>query len=267
MTCEDVTERKRAEEDLKRTLELSLRLRQEAEAANQAKTRFLASMSHELRTPLNAIIGFSEMLEDQIFGPLGDTQLKHVSHVLSSGRHLLRLINDLLDLAKVESGKMEIAVSGLDLKPLLESSFLVIKEEVDRQELQLDLFLDPILLNEQVDVDEMKLKQIMYNLLSNAAKFTPHGGSIAVDSRKDGDVLRVSVSDNGVGIDPEDLERVFDTFVQTDLPLGRSKVGTGLGLALTRRLVELHGGKIWVESQGKGKGSTFVFTIPIAKPD
>jgi PAS domain S-box-containing protein len=267
MTCEDITERKRAEEDLERTLELSLRLRQEAEAANQAKTRFLASMSHELRTPLNAIIGFSEMLEDQIFGPLDEIQLKHVSHVLSSGRHLLSLINDLLDLAKVESGKMELAVSDLDLKQLMDSSFLVIKREAARQDIHLDLLLDPTLLHEQVLADEMKLKQIMFNLLSNAVKFTPSGGSIRVDCRKDGNLLHVSVSDSGVGIDPNDTEKVFDTFVQADSTSNGLREGTGLGLALTRSLVDLHGGRIWVESQGRGKGSTFTFTIPVAQHD
>jgi predicted ATPase/signal transduction histidine kinase/tRNA A-37 threonylcarbamoyl transferase component Bud32 len=238
----------------------------EAEQANRAKSEFLANMSHELRTPLNAIIGFSELLEDQIFGKLSDTQLKHVSHVLSGGRHLLQLINELLDLAKVESGKMELEVSGLDLKQLLDSSLFLIKEKADRHGTQLDLFFDPVLLHQRVHADETKLKQIMFNLLSNAIKFTPDGGKIRVEASKKDGFLILRVADTGVGLKPEDKERIFEVFEQVEASRLGKLGGTGLGLTLTRRLVELHGGKIWVDSEGPGKGSAFTFTLPMTCP-
>jgi signal transduction histidine kinase len=234
-----------------------------AKAANRAKSEFLSSMSHELRTPLNAIIGFSEVLQDQHFGALNEKQSRQINHILSSGRHLLSLINDILDLAKVESGKMELELSPVRIAELIESSLVMIKEKALKHHLQLQEDLAPELADLTIPADERKLKQIMFNLLSNAAKFTPDGGEIKVVAMREAGDLVVSVSDTGIGIAPEDQERIFGAFEQVDSSYTRQQEGTGLGLGLTRRMVELHGGRIWVESAGKDRGSSFSFTIPI----
>lgn len=261
----DIADRKRVEEDLQKALDTSLELRAEAEAATLAKSEFLANMSHELRTPLNAILGFSEMLEDQMFGPLNDRQLEHVTHVINSGQHLLQLINDILDLSKVESGRMELEVYPLQVKTMLGNSIMMIKEKALRHRLKLELCVADNLENTKIIADEIRLKQIMFNLLSNAAKFTPERGSIRVNAENEAGNLVITVSDTGMGIPPEDRERVFDKFVQLRSTQRRRQFGTGLGLALTRQMVELHGGRIWVESEGLGKGCTFTFTIPLIK--
>ena len=234
-----------------------------AKAANRAKSEFLSSMSHELRTPLNAIIGFSEVLQDQHFGALNEKQSRQIHHILSSGRHLLSLINDILDLAKVESGKMALELSPVHIAELIKSSLVMIKEKALKHHLQLQEDLAPELADLTIPADERKLKQIMFNLLSNAAKFTPDGGEIKVVAMREAGDLVVSVSDTGIGIAPEDQERIFGAFEQVDSSYTRQQEGTGLGLGLTRRMVELHGGRIWVESAGKDRGSSFSFTIPI----
>ncbi len=234
-----------------------------AEVATQAKSDFLANMSHELRTPLNAILGFSEILSDQTFGELNQKQLKYTNHVFTSGRHLLALINDILDLAKVESGKMELECSTVAIRSLLEDSLVMIKEKAFKRGISLDIRIPDELSDLKFQADVRKLKQIVFNLLSNAVKFTPDGGTITLEGRQEKDELIVSVSDTGIGIKQEDLERVFGEFEQLDSSLARQQQGTGLGLALTRRLVELHGGRIRAESEGEGKGSTFTFVIPI----
>jgi len=252
----DITERKRMEEQLRMAKEA-------AEASNRAKSEFLANMSHELRTPLNAIIGFSEILSDQIFGELNQRQARYANNILTSGRHLLALINDILDLSKVESGKMELELSLVNIKRLLENSMVMIKEKAMKHGISLDLRIRDELANLEIQADEIKLKQIIFNILSNATKFTQDGGAITVEARREGVELAVSVSDTGIGIKAEDQERIFGEFVQVDSSYAREHQGTGLGLALTRRLVELHGGRIWVESEGEGKGSTFTFVIPI----
>ena len=253
--------------------------------ASRLKSQFLANMSHELRTPLNAIIGFSEILEDKTFGELNVKQAKYVNNVLVSGRHLLQLINDILDLSKVEAGKLELEPSSVNIKHLLENSLIMIKEKAMKHGIRLDSHISQELMGLKISADERKLKQIMFNLLSNAAKFTPDGGEIRMtadlaDSSSliaDRDkkipssheligpqkFLQISVADTGIGIKPEDQERIFSEFEQLDLSYDRTHEGTGLGLALTRRLVELHGGRIWVESEGEGKGSTFTFVIPV----
>ncbi|MBI5572677.1 MAG: AAA family ATPase [Desulfomonile tiedjei] len=234
-----------------------------AEQANRAKSEFLANMSHELRTPLNAIIGFSEILEDQQFGSLNLDQVKFVGHVLTSGRHLLHLINDVLDLAKVESGKMDLKLSRVRIRDLLASSLTMIKEKALKHNIGVSLRMDGALAGAEIAGDEIKLKQIMYNLLSNATKFTSDGGSIEVNAARDRNGLIVSVKDTGVGLRREDTERIFSAFEQVDSSYARRQEGTGLGLALTRRLVELHGGRIWAESEGLGKGAKFTFIVPL----
>jgi signal transduction histidine kinase len=255
----------------------ALRARDAAEQANRAKSEFLANMSHELRTPLNHVIGFTELVTDKRVGDLNQDQEEYLRDVLGSSRHLLSLINDILDLSKVEAGKMALEASEVNIRSLLESSLVMVKETAMKHQIRLALDYDSI--PERIRVDERKLKQVMYNLLSNAVKFTPDGGAVHVgtsfissthdsstgDHREQSlaaDHIRICVSDTGIGIKKEDLERIFAPFEQVDSSVGRKYKGTGLGLSLTRRFVELHGGKIWAESEGEGKGSTFVLLIP-----
>jgi diguanylate cyclase (GGDEF)-like protein len=234
-----------------------------AEQASRAKTEFLTNMSHELRTPLNAIIGFSEILEDQVCGQLNEKQLRYVSHVWNSGRHLLQLINDMLDLAKIESGKMELSVTEVDIRNLLEGSLIMVREKALKHGLTLRLTVRDEVGNAPLFADEIKLKQIVFNLLSNAVKFTPDGGSVDLEVRTESGSLVISVTDTGIGIKPEDQARIFHAFEQVDSSQSRLHQGTGLGLALTHRLVQLHGGRLWVNSEGPGLGSTFAFSIPL----
>jgi GAF domain-containing protein len=231
------------------------------EVANKHKSEFLANMSHELRTPLNAIIGFSEVLLQQIFGAVNDKQKEYLGDVLSSGRHLLTLINDILDLSKIEAGRMELDLSEFSLGTALESGLTIVRERAARHGISLAAVIAPDL--PRIEADERKVKQVLYNLLSNAVKFTPDGGKVEVRARAEDGAARIDVHDTGIGIAPEDQVRVFEEFRQVGRE--RSREGTGLGLTLTRRFVELHGGRIWVDST-PGKGSTFSFTLPIKRP-
>ena len=237
--------------------EIEAKSRELAEASRH-KSEFLANMSHELRTPLNAIIGFSEVLLERMFGEVNEKQDEYLRDILESGQHLLSLINDVLDLSKVEAGRMELEVEPFSLADALASGVTMLKERAVRHDISLELEVEPGL--DLIEADERKVKQIVFNLLSNAVKFTPDGGQVKITARRVAGAVEVAVRDTGVGLAPDDLEHLFDEFRQVGPAAARTE-GTGLGLALTRRLVELHGGRIWVESK-PGAGSTFTFTLP-----
>jgi signal transduction histidine kinase len=232
---------------------------QQLEAASQHKSEFLASMSHELRTPLNAVIGFSEVLSEGMFGELNDKQAEYLRDILESGRHLLALINDILDLSKIEAGRMELEPSEFDLPTAIENALVLMRERASRKDIALERTIDGGL--GLVRADERKVKQVLLNLLSNAVKFTTEGGRIEVRARRRDALAEIAVTDTGSGIAPEDQEAVFEEFRQVGHSAKRVE-GTGLGHAHSRKFVELHGGRIWVTSQ-LGLGSTFTFTIPI----
>ena len=283
--------------NLQLTQEIKERIRAQdaAETANRAKSEFLANMSHELRTPLNHIIGFTEIVLDKHFGDLNEVQDEYLNDVLQSSKHLLALISDVLDLAKIEAGRMQLASSNINLKMLLKKSLKVIEANAWERGIQLIMDIDGICAS--IKADELKLKQIIFNLLSNAVKFTPNGGEVRLSARMlSGCIIRpgrrwqdpqtliiveepvvsnpdkvnnirkciqISVSDTGIGINPQDQVRIFDRFEQVDGSMNGSRQGAGLGLTLTKTLVEMHGGKIWVDSEGHGKGSMFSFVIPV----
>jgi GAF domain-containing protein/anti-sigma regulatory factor (Ser/Thr protein kinase) len=232
----------------------------ELEAANRHKSEFLANVSHELRTPLNAIIGFSEVLGERMFGELNEKQAEYTDDILSSGRHLLSLINDILDLSKIEAGRMELEVTTFDLPLAIENALLLIRERASRHGIKLDRVIDGRI--GDFTGDERKVKQVLVNLLSNAVKFTPEGGQIKVDASLGDSAAIISVTDTGIGIAKGDQEAIFEEFRQVGSNYAQKREGTGLGLTLTRKFVEMHGGKIWVESE-LGKGSKFTFTLPI----
>ena len=234
------------------------------EIANRHKSEFLASMSHELRTPLNAIIGFSEVLSEKMFGEVNDKQMQYLKTINASGQHLLSLINDILDLAKIEAGRMDLDLTTFNVAAALDNAMTLIRERAGRQSVALKLKCDAEL--KDWTADERKFKQVMLNLLSNAVKFTPQGGKITVAAKRKGDAIEVSVTDTGVGIAPEDQAAVFEEFKQVGGDRLRKAEGTGLGLSLTRKFVELHGGQIGLASE-PGKGSTFYFTLPESKPE
>jgi signal transduction histidine kinase len=230
----------------------------ELEAVSRHKSEFLANMSHELRTPLNAIIGFSQVLRERMFGEVNEKQEEYLDDILSSGNHLLALINDILDLSKVEAGQIELEVAPFSLREALERGVVMVREQATNDGVQVDLWAAP-----DVDIvtgDERRIRQVIFNLLSNAVKFTPAGGGVDVRARQVNGEVRVSVADTGPGIALEDHKRIFDEFQQAETGI-EQREGTGLGLALSKRLVELHGGRIWVESEF-GEGSTFVFALP-----
>jgi signal transduction histidine kinase len=234
------------------------RLYKELETTSHHKSEFLANMSHELRTPLNAIIGFSQVLRERMFGEVNKKQEEYLDDILSSGNHLLSLINDVLDLSKVEAGQVELEVAPFSLRGVLESGVVMVRERATRDGVHVALAL-PL----DVDVvtgDERRVRQVIFNLLSNAVKFTPAGGAVDVRAAQLNGEVTVSVADTGPGLAPEDHDRVFEEFQQTEAGV-EQREGSGLGLALSKRLVELHGGRIWVDSE-LGKGSTFAFTLP-----
>ena len=231
-------------------------------------------MSHELRTPLNHIIGFTDLVANKTCGPLNDTQYEFLGDVLTSSKHLLSLINDILDISKVEAGKMNLELSDIVLEPFLEQCMTMIREKAFKHRLRLTLDIHEDLT--MLRADERKLKQVLYNLLSNAAKFTPDGGAISINvsllndnehqfatNKPHKDWLKIAVRDTGIGLKQNDLEQIFKTFNQVDSSASRNYQGTGLGLALTRNFIKLHGGTIWAESLGPDQGSTFTFILPL----
>ena len=251
----------------KRTEELATALSEldeksrELEAASRHKSEFLANMSHELRTPLNAVIGFSQVLRERMFGDVNEKQAEYLDDILSSANHLLSLINDVLDLSKVEAGQVELEVAPFSLRDALERGVVMVRERATKDGVRVTLAPSP-----DVDVvagDERRIRQVIFNLLSNAVKFTPAGGAVDLLVTQVNGEARVSITDTGPGIAEEDRERIFEEFQQTEAGI-EQREGTGLGLALSKRLVELHGGRMWVNSE-LGKGSTFVFTLP-ARP-
>ena len=234
------------------------RLYKELEAASRHKSAFLANMSHELRTPLNAIIGFSQVVREGISGEINAKQQEYLDDILTSANHLLALINDVLDLSKVEAGHVELQVAPFSLQDALERGVSTVRERATRDGVQVALHTNGGLA--VVTGDERRIRQVIFNLLSNAVKFTPAGGLVDVAATQANGEFRVSVADTGPGIPAEDLERIFEEFQQTEAG-ARQQEGTGLGLALSKCFVEMHGGRIWCDSE-VGKGSTFVFTLP-----
>jgi len=254
-TVRDVTELKKIEE-----------LRREGERlafASKAKSDFLATMSHELRTPLNAIIGFSELMKEKVAGELNAKQRRYVENILASSKHLLALINDILDMSKIESGKIELVIETISVPEIVNETLMFIKEKAAKRSVKIKKELDTEL--GFIEADRLRFKQVLFNLLDNAVKFTkPEGGVVTVTAKREGAMAKFSVSDTGIGIKEENIGRLFKEFEQVSFGISRKYGGTGLGLAISKKLVELHGGRIWAESRF-GEGSTFTFVLPIAE--
>ena len=275
---QEITERGKAEEALRHSkteleeinrqlnsaIESAKDMAGQAQAANVAKSDFLANMSHELRTPLNVIMGFTEFILDKQCGDLTPEQEEYLGEVLHGARDLFLLINDILDLTKIEVGKLELELSEVPLPELLSRGLTILKEKASKHNIQLSYEVKEI--PASIIADERKLKQIIYNLLANAVKFTPDGGRVRMEAELAGSFVQVSIADTGIGIKEQDLQRIFYPFEQAESSLSRRFQGTGLGLSLTRSMVELHGGKIWAESEGEGKGAKFFFLMPPVPP-
>lgn len=252
--CRDITERKRAEVELRRT-------NAQLERATRLKDEFMANMSHELRTPLYSILGLSEVLQQEVYGVLNAEQLRSLSTIEQSGQHLLELINEILDLSKIESGKMELQLSAVNLTQLCQSSLNFVKPQADQKNIQLQFIATPVPVI--INIDELRIRQVLINLLSNAVKFTPEGNHILlkIETEPQNNCVHLSVTDTGIGIAPEDQVRLFEPFVQIDSSLSRRYSGTGLGLALVRQITQMHAGTVSLDSE-VGRGSTFIVTLP-----
>ena len=268
----DITERKLAEDRFRAvreqyTTELAAKNAQlearnlEVEKANRLKSEFLASMSHELRTPLHTIIGFTELLTEEVEGPLNPKQKRFLGHILQDSRHLLELINEVLDLSKIEAGRVELQLEDFDFAGCAEEAMAAIRNQAEGKSIRLE---NKNSFHGLVHADRVRTKEILYNLLSNAIKFTPDAGTVRLESSVQESFLQITVADNGIGIAQEEHAAIFEKFYQVGDTTKGIREGTGLGLAITKKLVEMHGGSIWLESQ-KGQGSRFMFTLPLAK--
>ena len=264
LTVDDITGQKLVEKELRESKKMLEAAKNEAEFANRAKSDFLAKMSHELRTPLNSVIGFSDMLLTENFGKMNEKQSRYAKHISSSGKHLLGLINDILDISKVEAGKMELNLTSFSVPDTIQEILGIISPQAAEKNIALKSDID--LQIDQLCADEAKFKQILLNLLSNAVRFTPSNGCIKIEGKIVRNMLSVSVADNGIGIAPEKQRTIFDPFEQADPSLSSEYGGTGLGLSIVRKFVEMHGGQIYVESE-IGKGSTFTFDLPLSYPE
>lgn len=260
----DVTERTRAERQidlLKKSYLAELEARhREAERLNQLKSEFMASVSHELRTPLHTIIGFAELLEEQGVGPLNEKQHRFVRHIQSDSEHLLSLINDVLDLSRIEAGGLVVMTEALPLQRAVEEAVDGIRTQASSKQVGVRAENIPQI---RVTADPLRLRQILYNLLGNGVKFTDPGGEVSVSAHEQDDMVQITVADTGLGIPAEECARIFDKFYQVGYTTAGVRQGTGLGLTISKQLVELQGGRIWVESE-PGKGSRFHFTLPLA---
>ncbi len=257
IVARDITARKRAEDQLRLATFA-------ADAASRAKSELLAGMSHELRTPLTAIIGYSEILFYEYFGAVNERQKQQLDIILQCSRHLLDLINDILDISKIESGKTELDLAPVRISFLLEHTLTLLKETASRRKIRVETRVPPELVGVTIMADERRVKQVLFNLLSNALKFTPEGGRVDVSLLSQNGFLAITVADTGIGIPRVELERIFDAFYQIKGRVNPTKApGSGLGLSLARQIVELHGGRIWAESDGDGKGSRLTFTLPV----
>ena len=261
LAIEDVTERKDAENGLEKAHDELKTLSIELKRAALAKSEFLANMSHELRTPLNSIIGFSEVLYDETFGQLNSKQKSYVNNVLTSGKHLLLLINQILDMAQVESGKMHLVLSHFSTKSLLYEISMLVENIVSKKRIHMSLHIEEDL--PDIEADELKVKEILYNILSNAVKFSPEYGKIDLFAHKSGEDIEILIQDSGIGIAAENMDKVFEGFFRVDAPYSRITEGTGLGLPLSKKMVELHGGELTIQSAGLNKGTTVRFTLPV----
>jgi PAS domain S-box-containing protein len=259
VVARDITGRKQAEDQL-RLASLA------ADAASRAKSDLLAGMSHELRTPLTAIIGYAEILLYEYFGTVNDRQKQQLDVILQCSRHLLDLINDILDISKIESGKTELELGKVYIGSLISHTIVLLKETASRRRIRIQTVLSPELASAFLTVDERRIKQVLFNLLSNALKFTPEGGHVEVSMSMQKGSLAVSVTDTGIGIPRAELERIFESFYQIKGRSSSTKApGSGLGLSLARQIIELHGGRIWAESEGEGRGSRLTFTLPLER--
>ena len=255
-------ENKRLVESLQRSNKLQYEANLELTKATQAKSEFLAHMSHELRTPLNVIIGFSELLMDEVAGEINDEQRQSLNDILNSGKSLLNLINDILNLSKIEAGKIELVFRDISIANIIESLCKDMRPIISRRNQSMEIAMEKEL--PLVKADRARINQVLFNLLGNATKFTPDGGKLRVEAQRDDVYVVVSVIDSGIGIRKEEQDKIFEEFYQLGSPLSEDKSGTGLGLTIARQIIDRHGGRIWVESEF-GSGSGFSFTLPVAR--